>query len=140
MVTVTWKGGMAFEGVGPSGQASQFDAYPDAGGEGAAPTPLEGFLAALGACGAMDVISILQKKRQVVTSYRIEVEGDRSPAGSPFPRPYTAIRVRHILVGENLDGEAVARAVELSDEKYCSVVATLRQSPPITSEWVVETP
>lgn len=129
---------MAFRAVGNSGQDFSFDAYPESGGQGLGPTPLEGFLGALGTCAAMDVISVLVKKRQRVTGYRIEVEGDRSPAGSPYPRPYTAIRVRHILIGENLDGNAVAKAIELSEEKYCSVLATLRLGPPVSSEWVVE--
>jgi putative redox protein len=138
MIEVNWKGGMAFQAAGQSGIAFTFDAYPESGGSGLGPTPLEGFLGALAACTAMDVISILEKKRQKVTSYRVEVEGDRTPPGSPFPRPYTALRLRHILTGENLDQDAVARAIELSDEKYCSVSATLRFGPPVTSEWVVE--
>ncbi len=138
MVSVEWKDGMVFEAVGDGGNAFTFDAYPESGGQGQGPTPLEGFLGALAACTAMDVVSILTKKRQVVTGYRIEVDGDRTPPGSEYPRPYTALRVRHILRGENLDPDAVARAIQLSDEKYCSVSATLRFSPPVTSEWVLE--
>lgn len=138
MVTVKWQDGMVFEAVGDGGNPFTFDAYPDSGGQGKGPTPLEGFLGALAACTAMDVISILEKKRQKVTGYRIEVEGDRTPPGSPYPRPYTALRLRHILTGEDLDEDAIARAIELSDEKYCSVSATLRFGPPVTSEWVVE--
>lgn len=138
MVTVEWKESMVFEAVGDGGNPFMFDAYPESGGQGKGPTPLEGFLGALAACAAMDVVSILAKKRQVVTGYRIEVDGDRTPPGSDYPRPYTALRVRHILRGENLDPDAVARAVQLSDEKYCSVSATLRFGPPVTSEWALE--
>ena len=98
---------------------------------------METLLSAIGACAAMDVISILKKKRQVVTAYRIEIEGERVPPGN-WPRPFLSIVVRHIVSGENIDPAAVERAVQLSDEKYCSVIATLRQSPTVTSEWVVE--
>lgn len=101
------------------------------------PTPFEAFMATLAACSAMDVISILNKKKQTVTSYRVEVDGERGPEGV-YPRPFLSMTVKHILSGENLDPEAVKRAVELSDSKYCSVIATLRQAPTVTSEWQIE--
>ncbi len=136
-VSVEWKGGMAFEATPPSGTKFHMDAYPDSGGQGLGPTPLEAFLGSVGACTAMDVVNILAKKKQVVTSYRIEVEGDRQPLEAGWPRPYTELRVKHILSGDNLDPEAVARAIELSDEKYCSVASTLRQSPPIKTSFEI---
>ena len=113
------------------------DAHAEFGGNGAGATPVETLLGALGACTAMDVISILVKKRQKVTGYRIEVEGVRAPEGV-WPRPFLSLTVRHYLTGENLDGEAVRRAVELSDEKYCSIAATIREGAPVQSEWVIE--
>lgn len=136
MVQVIWGGAMEFVANPPSGCTLTLDAHPDSGGGGGGPTPVEALLASLAACSAMDVISILQKKRQRVSSYRIEIDGDRVPPGA-FPRPFTAIRIKHIVAGEDLDPEAVARAVELSDEKYCSVIATLRAAPPITSNWEI---
>ena len=84
-----------------------------------------------------DVLDILHKKRQIVTSYRVEVDGDRPPPGE-YPRPFSAIRVRHIVSGENLDPIAVARAVELSDTKYCTVITTIRGTPEVTSTWEIE--
>ncbi|MBV6457608.1 MAG: Protein YhfA [Fimbriimonadaceae bacterium] len=135
MIEVRWKSGMAFDAETQAGTQFGFDAYPDSGGQGNGPTPLETFLAAAAACAGMDVVSILLKKRQDVRSYRIEVEGDRQPPGS-WPRPYTTIRFRHIVEGD-VDPEAVARAVELTDEKYCSVLATLRSNPAIESSWEV---
>ncbi|HRI44718.1 MAG TPA: OsmC family protein [Fimbriimonadaceae bacterium] len=137
MVKVEWQGGMKFESTPPSGSKLVLDALPDVGGGGEGPSPVETLLSAIGACAAMDVISILKKKRQVVTAYRIEIEGERVPPGN-WPRPFLSIVVRHIVSGENIDPAAVERAVQLSDEKYCSVIATLRQSPTVTSEWVVE--
>ncbi len=128
---------MVFEADPPSGKKLTYDTVHDADEESQGPSPMEVLLATVGACSAMDVISILEKKRQTVTDYRIEVEGTRQPPGE-WPRPFEKITLRHIVVGENVDPAAVERAVELSDSKYCSVVATLRSTPEIVSEWVVE--
>jgi len=134
---VNWKGDMAFEADPESGQKFVMDAYPESGGHNLGPTPFELFEASIGTCSAMDVISILKKKQQKITSYRIEIEGERTPEGV-YPRPFTSLKVTHYFAGENLDPEAVKRAVALSDEKYCSVIATLREGPEVTSEWVIE--
>ena len=85
-------------------------------------SPVETVLAALAACSAMDVVSILEKKRQVVTSYRIEVRGDQR---DEYPQVYTRIDVTHVLVGTVLLEAAVRRAVHLSASKYCPVNAML---------------
>jgi putative redox protein len=84
--------------------------------------PMEALLAALGTCTAFDVVSILAKRQTPVESYRIELEGER--AAEP-PRRYTRIWVRHLVSGEGITPESLERAVSLSHEKYCSVVATL---------------
>lgn len=131
-MNVIWKGDMAFEATGDSGQSFVMDAYPEAGGHNLGPTPVEALLGSLAACSAMDVISILKKKQQIVTSYRIEVNGVRTKEGE-WPRPFEQITIKHIVTGENLDEAAVARSVQLSDEKYCTVMATLRAVPQINS-------
>lgn len=135
MINVEWKGGMAFEGMGPSGNAFTMDAMPEVGGHNLGPSPVETLTASLAACSGIDVLSILEKKRQKVTAYRLEVDYDRDPVESGWPRPLKAIRLRHIISGENLDPAAVARAIELSDEKYCTVAATLRLGAPIATTW-----
>ncbi len=137
MLTVDWKGGMAFEASPPSGAAFVMDTYPESGGHNLGPTPVETLVSALAGCTAMDVVSILQKKRQNLDAYRLEVEWDRGPEGV-WPRPVTAVRVRHVLRGKDLDEVAVARAIELSDTKYCSVSATLRPGVAIHTEFVIE--
>jgi putative redox protein len=136
MVTLNWKGNRVFEAVPPSGNRFVMDAYPDSGGQDLGPTPLEVFVGAAAACSAMDVVQIMEKKRQRVTSYRVEVDGDRTEEGV-YPRPYIKLVFRHILEGENLDEAAVEQAVKLSDEKYCSAIATLRAAPEIVSEFVI---
>jgi putative redox protein len=137
MVKVDWIKDRVFEASPPSGVKFTIDSHPEFGGTMQGPTPVETLLGAIAACSAIDVLAILEKKRQKVTSYRVEVDGDRVEPGT-YPRPFTALRVRHILTGENLDPAAVARAVELSDEKYCSVIATLRGAPAVSSVWAIE--
>ncbi len=137
MVNVKWIGGLAFEADPPTGIKFVLDAHPESGGQNLGPTPVEALLASLAACSAIDVVSILEKKRQKLESYQIEVDGDRTPPGSEYPRPFTALRIKHILKGENLDPGAVERAIQLSDEKYCTVLATLRYSPPVTTTWEI---
>lgn len=127
---------MGFVAHPPSGFVFTMDADAEFGGKEKGPMPMETLLCALAACTGMDVISILKKKRQSVTSYRIEVQGERPPQGQ-WPRPFTRIVVKHYVEGPDLDEEAVKRAVELSDEKYCSVSASLRSPVEIRSEWVV---
>jgi putative redox protein len=116
-----------FIGITPSGHAQAIETNSDRSG---AATPMELLLIALGSCTGVDVISILKKKRQHVTDYRIEVSGERR---EDFPKSYKRLYVRHILRGHGLSEQAVASAIELSETKYCSVAATLRGSAEIVS-------
>jgi putative redox protein len=139
MIQVEWRGKMAFEARMPDGTGFLMDTDEASGGESGGASPVQALLAAVAGGAGMDVISILRKMRQEVTAYRMEVEHARAPQGE-FPRPVTAIRVRHLLEGPNLDEAAVAKAVRLSDEKYCSVLATLRFGPAIESEFRIAAP
>ena len=133
-IQLDWKRGLRFDAESSSGAKLTMDAET-----GEAPSPMEALLASLAGCMAMDVASILEKKRQSVASYRIEIEGERPEAGV-YPRPFTAVRMRHIVTGDSVDPEAVRRAIELSETKYCSVAATLKGSPEILSTFdVLET-
>ena len=109
-----------FVGVTPAGRALVLDTNSQ---RSSAPSPVELLLVALGSCTATDVASILKKKRQHVTSYAVEVSGERR---EEYPRSFTSMKVHHIVTGVGLSEKAVAQAVELSGEKYCSVAATLR--------------
>jgi len=95
---------------------------------------MELLLIALGSCTGVDVISILKKKRQKVTDYRIEVSGERR---EDFPRSYTRLNVKHVVRGRHLSEQAVARAIQLSDQKYCSVAATLRGTAEIVTSYEI---
>ena len=109
-----------FVGTTPSGHALVLDTDSQ---RSSAPSPVELLLVALGSCTATDVASILKKKRQQVTSYTVEVSGERR---TDYPRRYTSMKVRHIITGTGISPTAVAHAIELSETKYCSVAATLR--------------
>ena len=129
--TVRFAGDDFFVGITPSGHAQAIET--DTARAGAA-MPMELLLIALGSCTGVDVISILRKKRQQVTDYRIEVTGERR---EDFPRSYTRLEVRHIVRGRDISEQAVASAIELSDTKYCSVAATLRGSAEIVTSYEI---
>jgi putative redox protein len=95
---------------------------------------MELLLLALGGCTAVDVISILRKKRERVTDYRVEVRGERR---AEHPRAYTRVEVRHVIRGRNISERAVASAIELSETKYCSVAATLRPGVELATSYEI---
>jgi len=124
-----------FLGITPSGHALPLDTDSQ---RSSAPSPVELLLVALGACTATDVAGILSKKRQQVTSYVVEVTGQRR---DEYPRRYTSMNVHHIITGRSISANAVAHAIELSETKYCSVAATLRPTVEIqTSFEIIEDP
>ena len=124
-----------FLGITPSGHAMALDTDSQ---RSTAPSPVELLLVALGSCTATDVASILTKKRQHVTSYVVEVSGQRR---DEYPRKYTSMKVHHIYTGRSISPRAVAHAIELSETKYCSVAATLRPTVEIQSSFeIIEEP
>jgi putative redox protein len=96
---------------------------------------LEAFVGGAAACSAMDVIHILKLKKQNVTAYRVEVDGEREAKG-PYPRPFTSLRIIHLVEGD-VDEAVLREAVESSDAKFCSAIATMRHGPTITSEYTL---
>lgn len=131
---VTLCGGLKFVGQADSGHAVVMDGAHVFGGEDSAPRPSELLLLGLAGCTGMDVISILRKKRQAVSGLEITVIGEQEEG---HPRAFEGIRVKYTVQGRGIDPDAVRRSIELSEEKYCSVGATLRQGVPITSEFEI---
>ena len=112
------RGGMAFHAEPSSGHPLDFDdRQSNTGG-----SPVETVLSALGACSAMDIVSIVGKKRQAVSAYRIEVVGNQR---DEYPQVYTDITITHELDGTGLSLAAIRRAIELSATKYCPVNAMI---------------
>ena len=129
--TITATGpGMRLVAGTASGHAVLFD---DAEGDSAA-RPLEVLLCALGACSGMDVLSILHKKQQPVTSYHVRVEGDQR---EEHPRVFTQIRMIHEIEGSGVESGAVRRAIELSAGRYCAISAMLASGVVEIHHWYV---
>lgn len=126
-----YAGGEAFVGESQSGHAMVTSFAHD---KVTAPTPMELILIALGGCSGADVVAILEKKRQHVTGYDIEVRAERR---AEHPRIYTRIEVVHRVRGHEIDPKAVEHAVQLSETKYCSVSAMLSASSKITTRFEV---
>jgi len=128
---VRFAGDDLFIGITPSGHAQVLETHHE---RASAATPMELLLIALGGCTAVDVISILRKKREQVTDYRVEVRGERR---AEHPRSYTRLEVRHIVRGRRINEKSLAQAIELSETKYCSVAATLRPAAEIISSYLI---
>jgi putative redox protein len=116
--TLTHEGGMRFRSVTGTGRTLVFGDDAEANEY----SPVETVVAALAACSAMDVVSILAKKRQVVTSYLVEVRAEQR---DDYPQVYTRVEIIHVLEGTVLLEAAVRRAIELSASKYCPVNAMI---------------
>jgi putative redox protein len=108
---------MSFVGESGSGHSVVMDGAPEAGGRNMGVRPMEMLLLGLGGCTAFDVVSILRKSRQQMVDCEVELEAERA---EDIPRVFTKIHVHFIVRGKNLDEKKVARAVELSADKYCS--------------------
>ena len=128
---IEWKNTDLFVGHTPSGHSVLLDTDHT---RHSAPTPMELLLVALGSCSGVDVVSILKKKRQEVSAYRVEVRGERR---DEHPRSYKRMAVHHIVTGRNISEQSVAQAIQLSEEKYCSVAATLRPTAEIVSSFEI---
>lgn len=131
MAVIHHAGDELFVGISPSGHALAIETKHE---RDSAATPMELLLLALGSCTAVDVVSILRKKRERLTDYRVEVKGERR---AEHPRSYTRFEVKHILRGHKLSEKAVAQAIELSETKYCSVAATLRPAAEIVTSFEI---
>ena len=129
---IHYRGKMLFEGVSGSGHRVLMDSAPEAGGENQGIRPMETVLVALGGCTGMDVVSILNKMRVEFQSFDMEILGKRR---EEHPKAYQYITVRYQFEGaDEVDLEKITRAVSLSQEKYCSVSATLEASARIDAE------
>lgn len=133
-VTVDLQERMRFLARGENEVTVAMDAGEQHGGGDDGFSPMELLLVGLGGCTAMDVLSIMRKKRQEVTSYRVEVDGERSGG---HPNVFTSISIRHIMRGAALSEEALRRAIELSETKYCPAFAMLSQAATISSTYEI---
>lgn len=135
--TINWMpaNGMAFSAQTGSGHLLVMDGAPDGGGHNLAPRPMETVLAGTGGCTAYDVVLILQRGRHDVRGCRVVVTSERAPTD---PKVFTKIHMHFVVSGPALTDEAVARAVRLSHEKYCSASIMLAKTAEITTSFEIE--
>lgn len=132
-VETIWKGGMAFEAT-VAGHPVLMDAALGDGGQDSGARPKALLLAGLTGCTGMDVVSILKKMREPCSWFAMKVEADTAET---HPKKFTGIRlVYQFRKSDNLNAENVKKACELSQDKYCGVSATLKDSAPL--EWTIE--
>jgi putative redox protein len=131
---VVWKSGLSFNGTADTGFVVPLGASADVGGDEDGFRPMELFATGLAGCTAMDTISILQKKRQEITAFEVQVDADQA---QEHPRVFTHIKIEYLITGHAIDEEAVLRAIQLSAERYCPAQGMLSQIVPIDLEYQI---
>ena len=124
-------------GEAGSGLGLVLDGAPESGGRNLGVRPMEALLIGLGACSAFDVVGILNKGRQAFAGCEVEIQAER--AGT-VPKVFTKIPMHFVMTGAGLDPDKVARAIQLSAEKYCSASAMLGATATITHDFEIAGP
>jgi len=131
---ITWVEDMQFVGQGETGHAIVMDSSEEVGGHNTGARPMEVLLMGVLGCTAMDVMCILKKKRQPIKGLKIFATGDRA---AEHPKYYTKIHLEYVAYGD-VELEALERSAQLSEDKYCSAIATVRGKAEITRSCRVE--
>ena len=126
--------GMKFVSQGKSGHAVMMDSAPAVGGSDSAARPVEVFLASIGGCTGMDVVSILRKMKTEPKSLKVEIEDERA---TEYPKVFTKFHLTYRVTG-NVPEENLKKAIDLSLAKYCPISNTLAGIAEITSSYVIE--
>ena len=138
MVTarMTWAGGLKFEGVSMFGHKIATDGSREVGGNEEGFKPTELLLYGMAGCAGIDIVRIMEKQRQELTSLEIELIGHQP---EEYPKAFHTIEIKFIARGHNLDPAKLAKAIELSDQKYCVVSQTIQHvTKVITSHEIIE--
>lgn len=131
---IKWLDHMSFVGESGSGHSVVMDGAPEAGGRNLGVRPMEMLLLGLGGCASFDVVSILHKTRQKIDDCEVEIEAERA---AEIPKVFTRIHLHFIVSGRDLEESKVARAIELSAEKYCSASRMLGKAAVITHDFEI---
>jgi putative redox protein len=126
---VRWAGRMTFIGRAGTNHLVPMDTASEFEGDNAATKPLELLLIALAGCTGMDIVPLFKKMRQDVTAVELNITAERS---GEHPKVYTRIDMEYVVTGKALEEDKVKRAIELSQEKYCSVSAMLKKACPVS--------
>ncbi len=131
---VTWNARMSFTGSADTGFSVPLGAEASVGGDEDGFRPMELILTGLAGCTAMDVVSILQKKRQDVTAFHVQVHAERA---EDHPKVITSAVLEYQVSGHALEEAAVLRALELSATRYCPAQAMFRSVFPMTLKYAI---
>ena len=135
--TVRWMGndaGMSFVAETGSGHAVVMDGAPEAGGRNIGLRPMEMVLAGTGGCSAFDVVLILKKGRHQISACDVSLHAERADSD---PKVFSRVHFHYRVKGKNLKPDAVARAIELSKEKYCSASIMIGKTAELTSDFEI---
>jgi len=131
---VKWLDHMSFVGESESGHSVVMDGPPESGGRNMGVRPMEMVLLGMGGCTAFDVVMILQRQRQAITDCHVELSAERA---DKVPKVFTRIHAHYVVKGKDLDAKKVARAVDMTAEKYCSVSIMLAKSVDVTHDFEI---
>ncbi len=131
---VKWLDHMSFVGESGSGHSVVMDGPPEAGGRDLGVRPMEMLLLGMGGCASFDVVSILKKGRQDITSCEVEIDAERADTE---PKVFTKIHLHFVIKGNGIKETKVAKAVELSADKYCSASIMLGKTADVTHDYEV---
>ncbi len=129
-VSVNWAGGLKFRGKNSFGIEITTDTYKSSGGEESGYRPTELLLYALAGCTGIDVVRIMEKQRTPLESLEIQVNAEQSEG---YPTYFRSIEVKYIGKGKNVDKEKLARAIELSESKYCVISQTIQRETKVNT-------
>jgi len=135
--TLKWVNNLSFMAKANSNHWVTMDADPKVGGENSASRPLEMLLMGLGGCTGMDVVSILKKMRAPLQDFELEIEAEQAP---DHPKVFTKIHIKFIFYGNGIKKQNVERAIELSEEVYCSASAMLKKTAEIKTSYEIREP
>lgn len=129
---IKWIENLKFVGDAPSGHSILMDGPPEVGGDNVAVRPGELTLVALGGCTGIDVVSMLKKMRVKFDSFEVIVDAEPR---EEHPKSWATIHIKYIFKGKNINPAKVQQAIELSEEKYCSVSAMLKAGAKLTHDF-----
>ncbi len=133
---LTWSEGLAFEGQSESGFTVNLDADEAVGGKGGGMRPMELLALGLGGCTGMDVVSILQKKRQQISAFEVRVHTEKA---EDHPKVWTSVVIEYLVTGTDIDPQAIERAIDLSAAKYCPAQNMINQAVEIEHRYQILT-
>ncbi|MEE8577634.1 MAG: OsmC family protein [candidate division Zixibacteria bacterium] len=133
-VSMSWQGDMRFEGENSFGHTIITDGAKSSGGGEAGFKPTELLLYGIAGCTGIDIVSIMKKMRQEMTSLEIRVSGHQN---DDYPRPFHTVEIKFIASGPKVDRDKLAQAIELSESKYCVVSQTIEKEAKVSSSFEI---